>query len=852
MNLNINDDIINLNVSENSTKIESSNNNIELNISNNNMNVEGETKELNLGILPPKVVVSEKDHSKLLNRDLPNQHPIKAIEGLKEALANAGKKDEHFVSSYWNGNSFYSYTGAKTLEGIKIPYTNLDYLTIIEAMYFVLDYGLDDFIQAYPYAKRHIFGMIIPYEVYINDIESKYITIDLYNKGKAIIEVLNTDNVLSCNKLTIINYLEGWTIECTKDDIKKLTPTVPTNTSELVNDSGFITNLAKDLVNYYLKSEVYTKEEINELASTLQNVSITIVSSLPSTGKTNVIYFVSKTGSTNDVYDEWIYVNNAWEHIGSTEVDLTGYATEKWVKDKDYMPIPDFMEYMDFMYYDMNEIDEMFEEHYTKEEIDEALKDLPTGGTQLTGGDNTVIEDNKINVYTNTGYKVSDKDIQLQSITDSETTGDNHIVYIDEKEIVIVYDGTNKIRRSENGIDFEVITLPVECKYMVYNFNYKRIYGTDKSSNFIYSEDTGLTWQTISSTYASGLHQMAIGFGAGFRATYKSTKEIINFTFNESTNNISVNSRIKSTIVPEFTEMVNNTQYVWCNANGTFRYGAGSSEGNFPSPSGMPVNLLKRVNNITMLGFKNDNTIFLLEPASSITNYKWIEYTLPDTCTVNDIIFNSNDETYYIFTDINTYYKTKDFVNYEPVDKNSLRGIQGSFTLEGIQMTTSNHNELLLAPTRTKQENQNQNLKRLTKKELWLGKGLELEDGRFNVKINGDSLIVSEYGISIRQIDDYNLPEYMIESIYVAVAEEKDLFDPYEVENWYYSGEAYPEDTTYRAVKFLFSQAGSFYDQVTWETEYVVEQYEYGYLFYDVNFSVFKYVKLGNKSWMFE
>ena len=84
MNLNINDDIINLNVSGNSTKIESSNNNIELNISNNNMNVEGESKELNLGILPPKVVVSEKDHSKLLNRDLPNQHPIKSIEGLEE------------------------------------------------------------------------------------------------------------------------------------------------------------------------------------------------------------------------------------------------------------------------------------------------------------------------------------------------------------------------------------------------------------------------------------------------------------------------------------------------------------------------------------------------------------------------------------------------------------------------------------------------------------------------------------------------------------------------------------------------------------------------------------------------
>lgn len=33
----------------------------------------------------------------------------------------------------------------------------------------------------------------------------------------------------------------------------------------------------------------------------------------------------SKTGSTNDVYDEYIWVNNKWELIGTTSVDLSGY-----------------------------------------------------------------------------------------------------------------------------------------------------------------------------------------------------------------------------------------------------------------------------------------------------------------------------------------------------------------------------------------------------------------------------------------------------------------------------------------------------------------------------------------------
>lgn len=533
-------------------------------------------------------------------------------------------------------------------------------------------------------------------------------------------------------------------------------------------------------------------------------------------------------------------------NITAPEVDLTGYATEKWVKDQEYMPIPDFQEYMGYFYYQKDDV-------YNKEEIDTKLEELPTGGTELTGGDNIVIEDNAINVYTNTGYKVIDKDIKLQPILDNGTTGTNKMVYIEGKEITILYDGTIKIRRSENGIDFETITLPYSCVHLVYNADAKRLYGTNSRSYFIYSDDYGLTWNTISNSRASGITMMAIGYGQGFRSHNRSTKEVIGWVFNENAGALSQSSRIQSTIVPEFTAMVNNTQFVWCNSTGTFKYGAGSNEGNFASLSGISVNLLKRVNNITVLGLKNNNKMYLLEPATSITAYKWIEHSLPDTCTLNDIIFNPYDETYYIFTDINTYYKTKDFITFDSVDKNNSRGIQGYFTSMGIQTTTSNHNELLLAPTRTKLENKLQEHDRDLNKSLWVGKGLELtEEGKVNVKINSEALGVSDYGIFITQIEEHHLPEDMIEGIYVAKAEEKGLFDPYEVENWYYSEEAYPENNGYKAVKFVFSQDGSFYDQVAWETEFVVEKYEYGYLFYDANFSVFKYVKLGNLSWLLD
>ena len=528
---------------------------------------------------------------------------------------------------------------------------------------------------------------------------------------------------------------------------------------------------------------------------------------------------------------------------GKNEIpSLDGYATEEWVKDKNYMPIPDFQEFMNYAYYDKTQV-------YNKEEIDTKLEELPTG-TEYKATDNVVIEDNTIKVVTNTGYKVIDKDIQMQPIADSGTTGVNKMAYTDD-EVTIIYDGTNKIRRSDNGKDFEVVTLPCTCKSMAYNFEYKRLYGTDGNNYFIFSEDNGATWEAVTSTQAKNVDYLDIGFGTGFRAINKSTKRIMSFTFDENTSTIRLNTSITSTIVPEHIAMVNTSQFIWCNSTGTFKYGAGSSEGNFASLSGITVNLLKRVNDITMLALKNNNKMYLLEPAASIRDYKWVEYTLPDTCTVNDIIYNRYDGTYYIFTTVNTYYKTKDFVSYESIDKNNFRGIQGYFTLMGIQMVTSEKNYLLLAPTRTTLENKAQEWDRALNKERWVGDGLGLDGEQIYVKVNTSVFGVNNNGIYLKQLEEDKLSEDIIESLYVAKAELKDNFDPYEFDSWYWEF-GIPAEDMYKATKVIFNQAGSFYNQITWEEEYIVEQYEYGYVFCDINTSIFKYVKLGNLSWFFQ
>ena len=61
--------------------------------------------------------------------------------------------------------------------------------------------------------------------------------------------------------------------------------------------------------------------------SSIPKFAISVVSSLPTSGiSTSTIYLKSNGGSSGNSYDEYLYVNGAWEKIGTTEVDLSGYV----------------------------------------------------------------------------------------------------------------------------------------------------------------------------------------------------------------------------------------------------------------------------------------------------------------------------------------------------------------------------------------------------------------------------------------------------------------------------------------------------------------------------------------------
>ena len=128
----------------------------------------------------------------------------------------------------------------------------------------------------------------------------------------------------------------------------------PTNISAFENDAGYLTTETDPTVPAWAKAAQkpsYTAEEvgaptvaemntaIGEAVGQINSFDMAVVQALPTQDiSTHTIYLVPKTGETNDVYDEYVYINNGWEMIGNTQIDLSDYATKDELPD---VPVQD-------------------------------------------------------------------------------------------------------------------------------------------------------------------------------------------------------------------------------------------------------------------------------------------------------------------------------------------------------------------------------------------------------------------------------------------------------------------------------------------------------------------------------
>ena len=94
---------------------------------------------------------------------------------------------------------------------------------------------------------------------------------------------------------------------------------VPTATSDLTNDSDY-------------QNETEVQALIDASLADITGIDFQVVQTLPATGQKGIIYLVPKTGTSGDIYDEYIWVTPQsgtahFEQIGTTEVDLSDYWT---------------------------------------------------------------------------------------------------------------------------------------------------------------------------------------------------------------------------------------------------------------------------------------------------------------------------------------------------------------------------------------------------------------------------------------------------------------------------------------------------------------------------------------------
>lgn len=104
--------------------------------------------------------------------------------------------------------------------------------------------------------------------------------------------------------------------------------------SEIPDVTNFITKAVNDLVNYYTKAQIDTKVETLEgKISAIPKFAISVVNDLPTSNISATTIYLKKTSTTEtgNLYTEYIYVDGAWESLGTQTLDLSNYATKDYV-----------------------------------------------------------------------------------------------------------------------------------------------------------------------------------------------------------------------------------------------------------------------------------------------------------------------------------------------------------------------------------------------------------------------------------------------------------------------------------------------------------------------------------------
>lgn len=249
-----------------------------------------------------------------------------------------------------------------------------------------------------------------------------------------------------------------------KDTDTKASTSIST-LQDLLNQSATTEQNLKDIIASSNLDKYITEPKLQEALAKIKTLKKEVVQTLPATGEDDVIYLVKDSkGKANNVYLEYLWINGVFELIGSTEVDLSGYATLKYTTEE-LTNVRDYIRTIDNRLQDdiIKSHNDLLFEHIEK-------KADKIEGKGLSTNDYTDEDKNKLDGIDLSKYVTDEKFTHVASEALAKADGALQKSYENESHI-------NKVDAKTDDIMLDVGSL----SQSIVNFNRKIVEKADKT-----------------------------------------------------------------------------------------------------------------------------------------------------------------------------------------------------------------------------------------------------------------------------------------------------------------------------------------------------------------------------------
>lgn len=176
----------------------------------------------------------------------------------------------------------------------------------------------------------------IPFKVVDTVIENvkETITLDIPQSAEVQISVQVGDspsefgNIIAGDNIEI-NYIDDdIKISAIVPDISNLATKQELDTKQPIGDYAYVSDIPTLISQLQNDLGYQTLTDVMGIIASIPQFKLSIVNDLPTTGEKMTLYLVPKEESANDVYNEYIWIEqtSSFELIGTTAVDLTDYV----------------------------------------------------------------------------------------------------------------------------------------------------------------------------------------------------------------------------------------------------------------------------------------------------------------------------------------------------------------------------------------------------------------------------------------------------------------------------------------------------------------------------------------------